>query len=379
MQIIEKTPNSIKAFAITLPVITIVTSLLIFNLDAEMVAFDSLVRKVTFGLQRRMKLHFRKDWKDRALALYLDHLITEPPARKAAKQSSNWVYILFLVETIVVGLPVSEVNAALDFYGLFRPKNETDWDDDNSGLPDVDTEFRNKMRKEVRRRVKQAAQQAKEREQNRQEKEKGVFRALINRSLKSAVRLARLLVLIFFNFLRVLLLPVWMILLALQYALVVAYLVLVKGPPSGMESLSQGRKTSSGSENASPFVKAWRILGLDTITFPKRHGNGNSSRSSDEFAPESLPNRSSGSKAPGKESAVPENETKQIASPDDSEQPSPLSTNDRDRGRYGANVELSTFAAEPRTATVRRISRATNYARHGRGFIPGDIAAESQR
>lgn len=368
MQIIEPTPNAVRAFAITLPVITIVTSFLIFNLDAEMAVFNSMVRRVTFGLQRRMKHHFRKDWKETALALHLDHLVAEPPARKAAKQSSNWVYILFILETIAVGLPVSEVKAALDFYGLFRPREEFDWDDNSSGHSNIDTEFRNRLRKEIRRRVRQAEQQAKEKEQIRLESEKGITRALLNRFLKSVVRLARLIGLAFFAFARALLLPIWIVLLALEYLLVVAYLSLKNRSTARTKSPTHKKETRSESENKSPFLRAWSMLGLDSITFPKRHDREYLPRSSDEFALEGLPNRISESKSPGRGKEV-------LGSPT-----SPASNaNDRDQGRHGANVELSTFAAEPQSDTVRRVTRAANSARHGSGYIPGDIErAESQ-
>ncbi|KAL2389409.1 hypothetical protein RJ035_002270 [Blastomyces gilchristii] len=124
MQLIEPSATTINAFAITLPVITIVSALLIFNLNSLTAAFDSVVRKATFGLQRQMRLHHRKEWKHRALALHQDDISTEPPVRKASKESSHWVYILFLIETAVVVTPVSELNAALNCYGLFGFEGE---------------------------------------------------------------------------------------------------------------------------------------------------------------------------------------------------------------------------------------------------------------
>jgi hypothetical protein len=376
MQIIDKTPNTIKAFAITLPILTVVSALIIFNLDAEIFAFDSLVRRVTFGLQRQMKLHYRRGWKDRALALYQDHLITEPPARKAAKQSSNWVYILFLIETIITGLPVSEVHAALNFYGLLNLRNEIDEDDDSSEKSDDENKFRKTMRKEVRRRVKRAAQQANKEEQRRREYEKGALRALTKRFLRRGSRIARQLLRILFSSFRVLFIPVWIFLLALQYILVVTYLVLTYHSSPRAEPSSRGQKIPSPQENISPFIEAWRLLGLQFITFPKRDNN------KEKYTPENPRTRQPRSKA---------QKGKEKENPDQENQPTTtfrelMPTAPRLRSIYpgrqfiesdgeGRNVELSTFQgySAPRSDTVKKMSRAVNYASHAGGFIPGDF------
>ncbi|KAK2758324.1 hypothetical protein FQN54_004172 [Arachnomyces sp. PD_36] len=362
MQIIDMTPNTIKAFAITLPIITVISALIIFNLDTAISSFDTLVRRFTFGLQRRMKAHYRKDWKDRAVALHEDHLIKEPPARKAAKQSSHWVYVLFLIEAAIVVLPVSEVDAALNFYGLLRSREESIQDDDSSEQPEAEAEPKRMRKKEVRRRVKQAAQQAKEEERRRRDEEKGALKAFIDRLSKQSFRTARLFALLIFSFFRALLLPVWILLLTLQYVLITGFLALMDIHLSREESSPKARSTQ---EKIPPFKQAWRVLGLDTISFLRRRRNrGKPSGSSDESTPERFPSTSRVSLKESKPTTT---------APAEHSGSDHLEVHPMSGGAAGANYEISTFAEQAgQTVTMRRITRAVNYASHGRGYIPGD-------
>ncbi|ODH45754.1 hypothetical protein GX48_08169 [Paracoccidioides brasiliensis] len=276
MQFIESNSSTVNAFAITLPIITIVSALVIFNLNALTASFDSAVRKATFGLRGRMKLHHRKDWKQRALALYQDDISAEPPVRKASKQSSHWVYILFLIETATILLPVSELDAALRFYGIFDSKSECDQDDGDDDITDKE-EARlhlpgNNRRKEVLRRVKRAAQQAEEQEQRRREEEKGAVIVFFGRSYRNSLHVSRALMGIIFNSLRLLFIPIWIVLLSTEYILVLAAFTLLSRshPHPTQPSPNPPAHAEKSPRSHSSFAHAWRLLGLNTLTVPNR-------------------------------------------------------------------------------------------------------------
>ncbi|EEH40573.2 hypothetical protein PAAG_09026 [Paracoccidioides lutzii Pb01] len=274
MQFIESNSSTVNAFAITLPIITIVSALVIFNLNALTAAFDSAVRKATFGLRGRMKLHHRKDWKQRALALYQDDISAEPPVRKASKQSSHWVYILFLIETATILLPVSELDAALRFYGIFDSKSECDQDDDDITDKEEARIHRpgNNRRKEVLRRVKRAAQQAEEQEWRRREEDKGTVIVFFRRSYRNSLHVSRALMGIIFNSLRLLLIPIWIVLLCTEYILVLAAFTLLSRshPHPTQPSPNPPAHAEKSSRSHSSFAHAWRLLGLNTLTVPNR-------------------------------------------------------------------------------------------------------------
>lgn len=130
MQIIHSNSQTVKAFAITLPSITVITALLIINLESIMAILESTLRKFTSILQEQMRSHHRTNWKSKAHALQQDHLATKPPSRKATRQSSHWVYILFVIEAILVLFPVSEVARCISLlrgHFLLWPKGRRCW------------------------------------------------------------------------------------------------------------------------------------------------------------------------------------------------------------------------------------------------------------
>ncbi|EDN10853.1 CorA-like Mg2+ transporter domain family protein [Histoplasma capsulatum] len=259
-------------------------------------AFDSAVRKATFGLQRQMRLHHRNDWKDRALALYQDDISTESPVRKASKESSRWVYILFLFEVAMVVIPVSELNAALHFYGLFGSEQERERDavdDDYSDKDDGSSHRPRKGRqKEVLMRVKRAAKQAEEEERKRKDEERGWAIALLRRSYRNTRHLGSALMHTIFTSARVLLLPIWVPILLVEYIItVLAFTLLFNQHPSQANpSSAMPEEESLAVHSLSPFIRAWRTLGLNTLTLPTRHhhphDNPSSPRLSDTFSHE---------------------------------------------------------------------------------------------
>ncbi|KLJ11162.1 hypothetical protein EMPG_13545 [Blastomyces silverae] len=398
MQIIEPSTRTINAFAITLPVVTIVSALLIFNLNSLTAAFDSAVRKATFGLQRQMKLHHRKEWKHRALALHQDDISTEPPVRKASKESSHWVYILFLIETAVVIIPVSELNAALHCYGLFGFEGEKAGegeDDEYSDNEDASTHHPRKDRqKEVQMRVKRAAQQAEEQERKRKDEESGMTIALLRRFYRNTGHLGRVLGHSVYTSFRIILLPIWIVLLLVEYVLTVLTLTLLFNQPpyqANPSSATHGEE-SPESHPSSPFARAWHALGLNIVTLPTRqhhpHDHSYSPRPSETFSyGRPLSPIRSKERTPGKTNlrvprwpapALTPYESRACCAFDmpeiPAERPSRRASpeilrevDDRSRDRV-ANVEVSVFdPGRSRRTTGSRIFRAINAARHEAG------------
>ena len=119
MQFLEGGPITTRAFAITVPLITLVTALAIFNLQNILDSFHAMAGNMTSGLRHLMLHHRRKDWKSRAIALHED-MATQAPVRKATRQSSGWVYSLFLAEYLTITLPVNETLAGLTFLSSIR-------------------------------------------------------------------------------------------------------------------------------------------------------------------------------------------------------------------------------------------------------------------
>lgn len=357
MQIIERNSETIKAFAITLPCITIVTTLLIFNLNTIISAFSTVVHNVTHKLQGQMRRHHKKDWRDRALALHEDHLNTEPPARRVAKQTSRWVYLLYLLEGIVVVLPLSELNGAFHLYGILYSETENYRSSDDPEGSEFDIERHSTKQREVRRK---AAKQGKEREK-KDEKLSAAFYQVSHTSRRTAFILVKIMV----CFCRAVLLPVWVILLAIEYTLVWIALVLMSS-----NRLPDRKSTIPDAQQSSTSL-AWTILGLDGVTIPKWHSHNSSSNASNDFVSQNLNNqkprfRSAQSRMKGNSNDTPVNATgpQQQGSDLVSDSSNPVI----DLRRH----EMSTFAIQSAPLTVSRIRRAANYARHGGGFIPGD-------
>ncbi|OAX81133.1 hypothetical protein ACJ72_04526 [Emergomyces africanus] len=277
MQIIEPSSRTINAFAITLPVITIISALLIFNLNTLTEAFDSAVRKATSSLQRQMKLHHRREWKRRALTLHQDDISTEPPVRKASKESSHWVYIIFLIELAVVAIPISELNAALHCYGLFGSErgNEGEGEgDDYSDKEDASAHHPRKDRQqEVLMRVKRAAEEAEEHKRKREDENRGLAVVLLRRSYRNIGHLGNMLLHTLVTSFRVFLIPIWIVLLVVDYILTLISFTLIYNKHAAQANLNPTIREGESPESRphSPFVLAWYTLGLNTLTIPTRH------------------------------------------------------------------------------------------------------------
>ncbi|KAH6679338.1 hypothetical protein B0J14DRAFT_295896 [Halenospora varia] len=381
MQIIESSPRAVKAFAITLPTIFVATALIIFNLDTVMAAFNALDRRLTLSLQQQMRLHHRPTWKDRAYALHQDHLSTAPPARKAAKQSSHWVYLLYIVEAATVIIPVLEVNAAVHCYGILSSSDdEKKQENAVTEEPELGSGRHDTKRDEIQRKVERAAKEAREQEQKQKEQEEGVLRSLPRRFLGVCFTWVRTVFHLLINLLRALFVPIWIILLVIEYGLISSALMLLTNHTLVEETSAQGLKNvsseSTPTRSISPFVGAWRILGLNTISLPWRRHQRRENKSTYNLTPRKSQKRF----FRNMRHRMNEDFTLQgPPQPPIQLVPRPQSGQykyefPRIPGEEHRNPELSTFAVEERSATVNKIWRAARFANHGGGFVPGDFA-----
>ena len=97
------------AFAISLPAVTIFTLLLISNLRSITQFLEDFASHATSSMRNAMKAHHREDWRETARALHLDSAGRQTPVQRQDRESSHWLYILFLIESVLVFLPVYEI------------------------------------------------------------------------------------------------------------------------------------------------------------------------------------------------------------------------------------------------------------------------------
>jgi hypothetical protein len=107
-----------RYFIITLPVITIFTSFLVFNLEDIVDFSQHTMQQLTTWMTNHMRQHRRKTWKRRAQALHEDQTATELPVKKRRRQSTRWMYLFYFLEAVLVTVPVDEVRSALGLWGL---------------------------------------------------------------------------------------------------------------------------------------------------------------------------------------------------------------------------------------------------------------------
>ena len=104
---------TLTSFAITLPVVTIFTILLISNLQSITQLLEDFASHATSSMRTAMKAHHREDWRETARALHSDRAGRQTPVHRRERQSSHWLYIVFLTESVFVFLPVYEIETSL--------------------------------------------------------------------------------------------------------------------------------------------------------------------------------------------------------------------------------------------------------------------------
>lgn len=107
-----------RAFVVTLPVITIFTTFLVFNLEDIVDFSQHTTQQLTTWMTNHMRQHRRKTWKRRAQALHEDRIATELPVKKRRRKSTRWMYLFYILEAVLVTVPVDEVRSALGLWGL---------------------------------------------------------------------------------------------------------------------------------------------------------------------------------------------------------------------------------------------------------------------
>ena len=100
----------LKVFIITVPTIFVFTTLLIFNLQNIIDAFDLISSKMTTSLRRSMRQKPGDRWARAAKSLHYDLVTKKAPTRRSARQSTKWFYLGYGVEALVVHLPADQVN-----------------------------------------------------------------------------------------------------------------------------------------------------------------------------------------------------------------------------------------------------------------------------
>ena len=118
MQTILPPTLPMRDFIITLPVITIFTTFLVFNLEDIVDFSQHTTQQLTTWMTNHMRQHRRKTWKRRAQELHEDRIATELPVKKRRRKSTRWMYLFYILEAVLVTVPVDEVRSALGLWGL---------------------------------------------------------------------------------------------------------------------------------------------------------------------------------------------------------------------------------------------------------------------
>jgi hypothetical protein len=281
MQILDKTPTVVNAFAIAVPCITLGTALFVFNLEHLLNIWTSLTCHCTTWLRLRMRQHRRKDWKDRAIALHEDIAVARAPVRKAQRQSSGWVYLLFLSEYLFVALPVGEIAAVMRVVKLLGKRNHAvsggtpahqrrasvlvEHGDDTAA--DSATSRQEQRKERIKQRINQSLEDEKRKEKARRYDERGRFVSAVLKSRKPTLHALKKILLISLTFFRALLIPLWIAMLSMEYIVLAAALLLRSRLPS---STPQSNQPSGPSEEADTTsrsipIQAWEILGLSSL------------------------------------------------------------------------------------------------------------------
>jgi hypothetical protein len=105
-------------FVVTLISVTIFTAFLVLNLQLLTELVKRLMGELTIILRRVMQSHWRPSWRKTIVALQNDTDAAKIPIQNRLRRSSHWMYLVFIIEALLVGIPVYELRAAANFWGL---------------------------------------------------------------------------------------------------------------------------------------------------------------------------------------------------------------------------------------------------------------------
>lgn len=267
MQILSNSPAVITAFVISVPTITLGTALLIFNLELLLDTWTAMADYCTGWLRLCMRQHRRNDWKDRAIALHEDTTVAQAPVRKAQRQSSGWVYLLFLLEYVLVALPVGEIGVAMEVVGLLGKADrapsgvsthqrrasvvvESGIDGVHSGTTRLQ-----QLRARVKERIGRSLEDEERRKKARKYDDQGAFVATLSKARKPISKAMRRVLNASLGILRAPLIPVWILVLSIEYIILVTILAF----------RSRIINPSSAPQSKSIHIQTWNILGLSAL------------------------------------------------------------------------------------------------------------------
>lgn len=114
-----------KVFAITLPVVFLVSVLLVFNLQHILDGSDAVLQNITERLRRVMRRHHRREWRVAEEELKRDRMVHQTPIQKIPRLSSHWMYVLFALDAALLQVPVHEIRwAATSLKNTLSPQRQ---------------------------------------------------------------------------------------------------------------------------------------------------------------------------------------------------------------------------------------------------------------
>jgi hypothetical protein len=105
-------------FVITIISVTIFTAFLVLNLQLLTELVKQLMGIFTILLRKFMQRHWRPSWRKTNSALQNDVDAAKIPIQNRLRRSSHWMYLIFIIETLLVGIPVYELRAAANLWGF---------------------------------------------------------------------------------------------------------------------------------------------------------------------------------------------------------------------------------------------------------------------
>jgi len=215
--------------------------------------------------------------------------ITKAPVRKAERQYSGWIYLLFLLEYIFVAVPVGELIVVMSAVGILDRANNSSKSSKHRRQSSAQLEVggesletaaakQEKMREKIRERIGQSLEDQKKREKERRRQEQGLFLTTLIVIRKSFVKMLQRIGFTLWIFLRSLLAPVWIAILVIEYLILlnVVFLQLLVQQTFKHKSNQTAAAGSSGGppqpKPTGPFLQAAQILGL-TALFPNYKGS----------------------------------------------------------------------------------------------------------
>ncbi|OCL14354.1 hypothetical protein AOQ84DRAFT_435718 [Glonium stellatum] len=277
MQIMGNSSKASTAFAITLPAITLGTAILVFNLQNMLDTFNNISEQCTMWLRQRMRHHRRKGWKDRAIALHEDEAVTRAPVRKAQRQSSGWVYAFFMLEYLFVSLPASEIIVALSFIGLLkegqvtvrfgaRHRNSPSVIiEHGSEMDNSESTIRRRRAEKIKERIYQSLEEEKQKQQEEKDNERGPMIAVFIKTRRRVLERIKKVLKIVFGVFRALFIPLWILLLVLEYIFLTTFLAFKpRSSPASINSLATLTKPPPPTYKPN-WIQAWEAMGLDAL------------------------------------------------------------------------------------------------------------------